>query len=133
MFLRNTVSSAPGAGGISSIGLLVSSVTSRAFRLDFSLLSESRQRLARVSAARQAAMYLCHVGFGLGSSAIAQSFRRDPATVRHGLARIEDRRDAKSFDRAMAAMEVATRALATTLGLVAETFASRHSFRAGRA
>ena len=48
---------------------------------------------ARVAFARQAAMYLAHVHFGLRPAAVGAYFGRDRTTVAHACARIEDNRD----------------------------------------
>lgn len=60
--------------------------------------------------ARQVAMYLAHVGFGLGFAAIGECFRRDRTTVAHACRVVEDRRDDIWFDCRMAALELACRA-----------------------
>jgi chromosomal replication initiation ATPase DnaA len=59
--------------------------------------------------ARQAAMYLAHVGLGMSLSEVARVFARDRTTVAHACARIEDRRDAAPFDRALDLLEGALR------------------------
>ncbi len=57
--------------------------------------TRGRQRAAR---ARQAAMYLAHIGFGLDYGTLARCFSRDRKTVRHACAVIEDARDDRWFD-----------------------------------
>jgi chromosomal replication initiation ATPase DnaA len=59
--------------------------------------------------ARQVAMYLAHVGFGLSLKEVARLFARDRKTVVHACALIEDRRDAVPFDRALDVLEGALR------------------------
>jgi chromosomal replication initiation ATPase DnaA len=59
--------------------------------------------------ARQVAMYLAHIGFGLSISEVARLFARDRSTVAHACARIEDRRDAAPFDRSLDLLEGALR------------------------
>ena len=51
--------------------------------------------------ARQVAMYLAHVGFGLSFNAVGRLFARDRRTVAHACALVEDRRDAATLDRAL--------------------------------
>jgi hypothetical protein len=62
--------------------------------------------------ARQVAMYLVHVGFGLSLSEVARLFARDRSTVAHACALVEDRRDAAPFDRALDLLEGLLRLLA---------------------
>jgi chromosomal replication initiation ATPase DnaA len=62
--------------------------------------------------ARQVAMYLAHVGLGLSLSEVARLFARDRRTVAHACARVEDRRDAAPFDRALDLLEGLLRLLA---------------------
>lgn len=51
-----------------------------------------------VSRARQVAMYLAHVGFGMSLARVAEAFDRDRSTVAHACHLIEDRRDNHEFD-----------------------------------
>lgn len=59
----------------------------------------------RVAFARQLAMYLTHVGFGLTLTQVGACFERDRTTVRHACALVEDRRDQPAFDLAVSALE----------------------------
>jgi len=59
----------------------------------------------KVAFARQLAMYLTHVGFGLNLTEVGTCFERDRTTVRHACALVEDRRDQPSFDFAVSALE----------------------------
>lgn len=68
-----------------------------------------------VVAARQTAMYLSHVAFGLSLTEIGASYGRDRTTVRHACARIEDRRDDPAQDLALTALETALVAMARAL------------------
>jgi Bacterial dnaA protein helix-turn-helix len=61
--------------------------------------------------ARQVAMYLAHVAFGLTFAEVARLFGRDPKTVAHACALVEDRRDCAIFDRALDLLEGAVRML----------------------
>ncbi|MBV8849349.1 MAG: chromosomal replication initiator DnaA [Methylobacteriaceae bacterium] len=63
----------------------------------------------RVARARQIAIYLAHVGFGLNYTHLSEAFGRDRTTVRHACFRIEDARDRLSFDRALDYLESALR------------------------
>jgi len=55
--------------------------------------------------ARQVAMYLAHVGYGLTLTEIGHLFARDRKTVAHACALIEDRRDDAPFDRSLDLLE----------------------------
>jgi chromosomal replication initiation ATPase DnaA len=65
--------------------------------------------------ARQVAMYLAHVGFGLKLTEVARLFVRDRSTVAHACALVEDRRDAAPFDRALDLLEGALRLVSQRL------------------
>jgi len=74
-----------------------------------------RPKQQRVARARQIAIYLAHVGFGLNYTHLGQAFGRDRTTIRHSCFRIEDARDHVSFDRALDLLEGALRLHATHL------------------
>lgn len=57
--------------------------------------------LAHVALARQVAMYLAHVVFGLRLSEVGRGFGRDRTTVAHACLVVEDRRDNPTFDRTL--------------------------------
>ena len=59
--------------------------------------------------ARQVAMYLCRMAFEMNLSQIGQAFGRDRHTVRHALQRVEDLREDREFDRAIAWLESSLR------------------------
>ncbi len=63
------------------------------------------RRSARSARVRQTAMYLAHVCFGQDFSAIGRGFGRDPSTVRHACALIEDVRGDARFDRLLSYLE----------------------------
>jgi hypothetical protein len=70
------------------------------------LRARSRGRAA-TAFARQTAMYLAHVHFGLSLSQVGQTFGRDRTTVSHACARVEDCRDDPKFDCVLACLESA--------------------------
>lgn len=76
---------------------------------DDSLLSAQRGSVA-VSFARQVAMYLTHVAFGLSLSRVAFAFGRDRSTVAYACHLIEDRRDDAKLDDMLEQLEAALRA-----------------------
>lgn len=77
-----------------------------------------------VARARQVAMYLAHVGFGLSLTRVGICFGRDRTTVRHACALIEDGRDDPALELALAALEAGLRALTARLVLT-ETVEAR--------
>ncbi|WID95689.1 helix-turn-helix domain-containing protein [Bosea vestrisii] len=79
----------------------------------------------RIAFARQLAMYLTHVGFGLTLTEVGSCFERDRTTVRHACALIEDRRDEPTFDFAVSALEAGLAHLAFGLQLEVGLEASR--------
>jgi chromosomal replication initiation ATPase DnaA len=66
---------------------------------------------APVALARQVAMYLAHVAYGLSLTEVGRLFARDRTTVAHACALVEDRRDDVAFDRALELLELVVRAL----------------------
>jgi hypothetical protein len=70
-------------------------------------LRSSHRGRAAVAFARQVAMYLAHVQFGLSLSQVGRLFRRDRTTVAHACAQVEDRRDDPRFDGVLVCLEAA--------------------------
>ena len=68
---------------------------------------------AHIALARQVAMYLAHVAYGLSLTEVGRLFAPDRTTVAHACALIEDRRDDLAFDRALELLELVVRALAS--------------------
>ncbi len=62
-------------------------------------------REAKIILARQVAMYLAYVGFGMSLARVAAAFGRDKSTVAHACRAMEERRDDAAFDRWMDALE----------------------------
>ncbi|MCO5092418.1 helix-turn-helix domain-containing protein [Bosea sp. (in: a-proteobacteria)] len=60
-----------------------------------------------IALARQTAMYLAHVVFGLSLTRVGICFGRDRTTVRHACALIEDRRDDPRLEFGLTALEAA--------------------------
>jgi chromosomal replication initiation ATPase DnaA len=69
-----------------------------------------RARGARVSRARQIAMYVANVVFGAGMAECGREFGRDRSTVSYACSRIEDERDDPALDERLDALERAIRA-----------------------
>ena len=70
--------------------------------------------------ARQIAMYLAHVGFGIPMAAIGKAFGRDRTTVLHACHLIEDRRDEARFDDLLDHLEQAAIALRAARWTIAQ-------------
>ena len=79
-----------------------------------SLRQTSRGRRP-IALARQTAMYLAHVAFGLTLTRVGICFGRDRTTVRHACALIEDRRDDPALEFALSALEAGLLALNNAL------------------
>lgn len=71
----------------------------RAWNVPVAELRSPTRRSASVAQARQVAMYLSHVIYGVSLASVGQHFGRDRTTAAHACRRIEDRRDDASFDR----------------------------------
>lgn len=81
----------------------------RDFELDQGALLVPTRGAPQVAFARQVAIYLMHVCFGLSFAAVGRMFHRDRTTVAHACRVIEDRRDDRELDRRLAALERACR------------------------
>ncbi|WP_245410332.1 helix-turn-helix domain-containing protein [Dichotomicrobium thermohalophilum] len=93
----------------SALGGLLEQAVSTMFAVPRCELRAGRRCEARVAFARQVAMYLAHIIFGLTLSRVGQLFGRDRTTVAHGCAVVEDRREDVALDRALNIVENALR------------------------
>lgn len=84
---------------------LVSACVAFDFGLDAAALESIERGSQRVAIARQIAMYLSHVGFGLNFETVGQAFGRDRTTVAHACRVVEDGRDDIWFDCRIATLE----------------------------
>jgi chromosomal replication initiation ATPase DnaA len=89
---------------------LVTACVAFDFGLDAAALEAMLRGSQRVAFARQIAMYLAHVGFGLSFEAIGRAFGRDRTTVGHACRIVEDGRDDIWFDCRVATLELICRA-----------------------
>ena len=80
------------------------------FGLDAAELETGMHGSKRLAFARQVAMYLAHVGFGLNFESIGRAFGRDRSTVAHACRVVEDGRDDIWFDCRVATLELICRA-----------------------
>ncbi len=84
-----------------------------AYRIDKRLLGHPTRGRSRVAFARQVAMYLAHVAFGLTLTTVGRAFGRDRTTVAHACALVEDARDNPEFDRTLELLEAIAKRLAS--------------------
>lgn len=82
-----------------------------AFRETVEEISAPTRRSKRAAFARQTAMYLTHVAFGMSQVRVALAFGRDRTTVAHACHVVEDRREDPHFDEHLEVMEDFLRAL----------------------
>jgi chromosomal replication initiation ATPase DnaA len=87
-----------------------------AFGFDENLLGQSRGS-ATTALARQVAMYLAHVAFGMSLQRVAVGFGRDRSTAAHACHLIEDKRDDAAFDDMLDQLEASLRAAPTPITL----------------
>jgi len=68
------------------------------------VMSKTRES-AKVAFARQIAAYVAHTTLSISYSQVAEFFHRDRTTIAHACKTIEDRRDDRSFDVKLCAVE----------------------------
>lgn len=88
------------------ISLEAAVIASEAMNVPFHDIISRQRSKARVSFARQIAMYLAHVVGEMSLGEISAVFERDRTTVGYACHIIEDRRDGPIFDREMADLEI---------------------------
>jgi chromosomal replication initiation ATPase DnaA len=89
-------------------GLIAVAAVAAAFTIPIEELC-SKRRSAPIAFARQNAMYLTHVAFGLSFTAVGRAFGRDRTTAAHACRVVEERRTDPAFDARMALLEHALR------------------------
>ncbi len=80
-------------------------VVSTALNVALEELLAPTRRAPYVAQARQVAMYVAHVAYGLSIKEVAFSFGRDRSTAVHACRVVEDRRDDPRFDQWLAGVE----------------------------
>ena len=90
---------------------LVSLATAAAFAVPVGELIAETRRTPKAAFARQIAMYLAHVTFGLSYSDVGRAFRRDRTTAAYACRLIEERRDDPVVDAVLAMLEGACGAI----------------------
>lgn len=91
---------------------LVTACVAFDFGLEAAALEAVLRGSQRIAFARQIAMYVAHVGFGLSFEAIGRAFGRDRTTVAHACRVVEDGRDDIWFDCRVATLEIICRSAA---------------------
>lgn len=80
-------------------------VVAAAFAVPLAELRASGRGSAPVAFARQSAMYLAHVVFGLSYAEVGRTFQRDRTTAAHACRLVEERRDDPALDSLLGALE----------------------------
>ena len=86
---------------------LAATATAAAFALPVGELQATTRRAPYVAFARQSAMYLSHVAFGLSYSEVGRAFGRDRTTAAYACRLVEDRRDDPAVDAMLGPLEMA--------------------------
>ena len=90
-------------------GGLARMMAAKAYEVPLEEVAAATRRNPRAAFARQVAMYLAHVVFGMKMSEIACEFGRDRTTASHACHRIEDLRDDPDLDRLLGWLEAQLR------------------------
>ena len=84
---------------------LTQAIVAQLYNVTIEDLRAGTRRGARAAFARQIAMYLVHVVYGLSMAEVAVRFGRDRSTASHACHRVEDLRDDPRFDRQLVHLE----------------------------
>jgi chromosomal replication initiation ATPase DnaA len=84
---------------------MLEQAVSRVFMVASSELWSGTRGRPHVAFARQVAMYLAHVAWGLTLTQVGHVFSRDRTTVAHACGLIEDARDDPTLDRSLELLE----------------------------
>ena len=85
---------------------------SMVYSVERGILDHPTRGRSRVAFARQVAMYLAHVSFGMTLTTVGLAFGRDRTTVSHACALVEDARDDPEIDRTLELLEAIVKRLA---------------------
>ena len=94
---------------------LVAIAVAAAFAVPITELRAVSRRPRAVAFARQSAMYLAHVAFGLTLTDVGRAFGRDRTTAAYACEQVEHMRDDPVLDAALEALEHACGVLARSL------------------
>jgi hypothetical protein len=101
----------PGPRATQRLCDLTAIATAAAFALPVGELIADTRRSHYVAFARQSAMYLAHITFGLNYAEVGRAFGRDRTTAAYACRLIEERRDDPAVDAVLGALENACGAL----------------------
>lgn len=94
---------------------LAEAAASAAAKIPSGKLRAASRGRGPVARARQRAMYLAHVVFGISLTRVGVCFGRDRTTVRHACALVEDSRDDPVCEFGLGALEAALQARQASL------------------
>ena len=94
----------------------VEAVVAAAFGVHLQDMRAPTRCRAHIAFARQVAMYLAHISFGLSFTDIGKCFERDRTTVAHACRLVEDRRDEAGLDTSLDYLDAALRLHAEQIG-----------------
>lgn len=97
---------------------VVEQAVAMAFQVPLRELRARTRRRAPIAFARQVAMYLSHVAYGLTLTEVGILFMRDRTTVAHACGIVEDRRDDPMFDIFLDHLEISVVRLANALNML---------------
>lgn len=98
-------------GPPSQVKALIEEAVAGVFDVDSKQLGQPTRGRAQVALARQAAMYIAHVGCRFSLTEVGEMFERDRTTVSHACLVIEQKRDVPVFDHAIDLLELVIRVL----------------------
>ena len=84
---------------------VAATLTAASFALPVGEVMASSRGSPHAAFARQCAMYLAHVTFGLSHSEVARGFGRDRTTAAHACRLVEERRDDAAVDAVLDTLE----------------------------
>ena len=90
---------------------LIETEVAATFAVPLKELRAPTRRSPMTAFARQSAIYLAHVAYGLSYSTVAQAFARDRTTAAHACRLVEERREDPAIDQVLYALECACAAL----------------------
>ena len=98
-------SNSPGRRAAQRLCDLAALAASSAFAVPIAELVAASRRTPDAAFARQSAMYLAHVTFGLSYAAVGRAFGRDRTTAAYACRLIEERRDDPAVDAVLGLLE----------------------------
>lgn len=101
----------PGPRATQRLCDLTALATAAAFAVPVGELTATTRRPPYIAFARQSAMYLAHVAFGLSYAEVGRAFGRDRTTAAYACRLIEERRDDPAVDAVLGSLESACGAL----------------------